>query len=46
MDQKIDIDIKEIYKLMCPKCREKLKDLIKKKLTDRMVEAALEEKDK
>ena len=44
MDQKVDIDIKEVYKLMCPNCREKLKGLVKEKLTDRMVEAALEEK--
>lgn len=46
MDQRIDLSIKEIYKLMCPECRQKLKELVKQKMTDRMVESALEEKEK
>lgn len=46
MEKPIPIDIKEVYKLMCPECRQKLKDLVKEKLTDRMVESTLEEKEK
>ena len=44
MDQKITYDIKEIYKMLCPRCRDKLKEMVKEKLTDRMVQGALEEK--
>jgi hypothetical protein len=44
MDQKITYDIKEIYKMLCPQCRDKLKEMVKEKLTDRLVEKALEDK--
>jgi len=42
MSQKVQLDIKEIYRLMCPECRDKLRDLVKGKLADQVVKQALE----
>jgi hypothetical protein len=38
---KINLSLNEIYKVLCPKCQKKLKDLVKDKLSDQMVEEAL-----
>jgi hypothetical protein len=40
---KVNLSLNEIYKVLCPKCREKLKDLVKGKLADQLVEQALEQ---
>jgi hypothetical protein len=37
----ISLSVKEIYDRLCPKCKKALKDLIKEKLTDQMVEQML-----
>ena len=34
----IQISIREIYKILCKKCKRKLRELIKEKITDQMVE--------
>jgi hypothetical protein len=39
----ISLSVKEIYDRLCPKCKRALKDLIKEKLTDQMVERMLTE---
>jgi len=38
---KIDLSVKEIYDRLCPKCKKALKELVKEKLTDQMVEQML-----
>jgi hypothetical protein len=38
----VSLSIKEIYKLICPECREKLEKLVKDKLQDNMVKQILE----
>jgi len=33
----VQLSVKEIYDRMCVKCRKKIRDLIKEKITDQMV---------
>jgi uncharacterized protein with PIN domain len=33
----VQLSIKEIYDKLCPKCKEKLRQLVKEKVTDDMV---------
>ena len=40
----IQLNVKEIYDRLCPKCKKKLKQLIKEKITDQLVEGVLEGK--
>jgi len=40
----ISLNVKEIYDRLCPKCKKKLKQLIKEKITDQLVEGVLEGK--
>lgn len=42
MSLQLTVDIKELYKQLCPKCREKLLDLIRMQPTKEMVRKALE----
>jgi len=43
----IQISIKEIYRILCRKCRRKLRELIKEKITDQMVDRIIgEEQDR
>ena len=37
----ISLSVKEIYERLCPKCKKALKELIRDKLTDQMVEQML-----
>jgi len=39
---KVQVSLKEIYKLVCPKCRRKIRNLIREKITDQMVNQVLE----
>jgi len=39
----IQLTIKEIYERMCPKCKKRLRELIKEKITDNMVNQVLAE---
>ena len=41
----IQLTIKEIYERMCPKCKRRLRELIKEKITDDMVNQVLGEKE-
>lgn len=34
----VQLSIKEIYAKLCPKCRKEVKELIKNKLSDQVVE--------
>ena len=40
----VNLSLKEIYAKLCPKCKAKLRDLVKEKLTDQAVKDALEGK--
>jgi hypothetical protein len=35
-DNEINVDMAEIMKELCPKCQEKIKQLIAKKITDKI----------
>ncbi|MEM2568216.1 MAG: hypothetical protein QXH20_07095 [Candidatus Bathyarchaeia archaeon] len=37
----ISLSVKEIYDRLCPKCKKAIKDLIKEKITEELVEKAL-----
>lgn len=39
----VQLSVKEIYERLCPKCREKLKNLIREKVTDEMVSQVIGE---
>ena len=39
----VNLSLKEIYKVLCPKCQKKIRDLVKERLADQVVEEALEE---
>lgn len=41
-NQKISLSLKKIYEKLCPKCQEKVRDLIKEELTDQAIKDALE----
>jgi len=34
----VSLDVREIYVRLCPKCRRVVKDLIKEKMTDQLVD--------
>ena len=40
----VDVDIKEIYKLLCPKCKKKVKALVMQKVSEKLAEQVLEER--
>ena len=42
MATKVDLDIKEIYRLLCPQCQKKLEDLVKDKLASRLAKNVLQ----
>lgn len=44
MPEKIKVDIREIYRLLCPECKAKVGQMVKDKLTDQVVKDALEGK--
>jgi hypothetical protein len=39
----INLTMQEVYKVLCPRCRKRLKSLVKDKLTDKMVGQVLGE---
>ena len=39
----INLTVKEIYERLCPKCKKRLRELIKEKITDKMVNQVLAE---
>jgi len=41
----ISLTVKEIYDRLCPKCKKRLRELIKEKITDDMVNQVLGEKE-
>ena len=40
----IDVDIKEIYRLLCSKCKKKVKALVMQKVSEKLAEQVLAEK--
>jgi len=38
---KVELSLKEIYEKVCPKCKKKIRELIKEKITDDMVNQVL-----
>jgi len=42
----INLSLTDIYKELCSKCQEKVKDMVKDKLADQAIKDALEGKDK
>jgi len=38
---KVQLSLKEIYEKVCPKCKKKIRELIKEKITDDMVNQVL-----
>jgi uncharacterized protein with PIN domain len=38
----ISLSIKEIYERLCPECKKKLRELIKEKITEQMVNEIVE----
>ena len=40
---RVDLTMKEIYKLLCPKCKEKMEAKVKEKMQDQVVKKMLEE---
>ena len=45
MSLRINIELREIYKRLCPKCKEKLKKLVQEKVAEALAEQILEEKE-
>lgn len=43
---RVNLSLKEIYGKLCPKCQDKVRDLVKDKLADLAVREALEGKKK
>lgn len=39
----VQLSVKEIYEAMCPKCKAKIRALIKEKITDNMVSTVIGE---
>jgi hypothetical protein len=33
----VQLSVKEIYDVVCPKCKEKIRELIRTKVTDQMI---------
>jgi len=46
MAHQIELNLNEIYKALCPKCQQKVRDLVKDKLTDQAIKETLEGKEK
>jgi len=42
MSIKVDLSIKEIYKLLCEECKKKLKELVQRKITEQLADQILE----
>jgi len=41
----VSLTVKEIYERLCPKCKKRLRELIREKITDDMVNQVLGEKE-
>jgi ATP-dependent Clp protease ATP-binding subunit ClpA len=46
MSISVNVDIKEIYRLVCKECRRKIKNLIQNKITEQLASQILEEEEK
>jgi len=40
----VQLSVKEIYDVVCPKCKKKIRQLIKEKITDQMISQVIGEK--
>lgn len=41
MDINLNLSLKEIHKVLCPECQKKVRNLVKEKITDQMLEQTL-----
>ena len=39
----VQLSVKEIYDKMCPKCKAKIREIVKEKITDQMVSQVIGE---
>ena len=39
----VQLTVKEIYERLCPKCKKAVRELIKEKITEQMIESVLGE---
>ena len=46
MSPQVNLSLKEIYQKLCPECQEKVRDMVKDKLTDQAIKEELEGKGK
>ena len=46
MSIQVSLSIKEVYKLLCPKCKKELEKLVKDKMASELAKQVLEGKDK
>lgn len=44
MSEMPNLDIKQIYAVLCPKCKKMLEQMVKDKVADEMVKRILEDK--
>ncbi|MEM2196601.1 MAG: hypothetical protein QXI11_01990 [Thermoproteota archaeon] len=42
MSLTINVDIKEIYKIVCDECKKKIREYIQKKISEQLAEKVLE----
>jgi hypothetical protein len=45
MSIQVNLSIKEVYKLLCPKCKKELEKLVKDKMASELAKQVLEGKD-
>ena len=43
MSLTISIDLKKLYKQLCPECRKKLEEMVREQITEQLVKQALEQ---
>lgn len=41
----VKIDVKEIYRLMCPECKKKMKELIQRRMAEQLAKRVLGEEE-
>jgi hypothetical protein len=37
----VNIDLKEIYRILCPKCKKQVKALVQQKISEKLVEQVI-----
>lgn len=42
MEINVNLSLKDIFKVLCPECQKKVKNLVKEKITDQVLDQTLE----